>query len=191
MRVGLAILVAVVGGAASAAAEDIPMPTVDYAAKVRIQGMEKPVTMRHKDGVLRMELDLDGETGVFLLDTRKGAGTMLIGEGEDRMAMDVGTAGGPVRLPSTCGAADFRKTGSNRVAGHACDVWSYTDPATKGTDTSCVTGDGILLSTTSGEGGMSKPVLEVTSLERKAQDAALFKVPPGVQRMSVPGIPRL
>ncbi|HYG91076.1 MAG TPA: hypothetical protein VD978_33020 [Azospirillum sp.] len=191
MRISVVGAVAVTAGVAMPAAADIPTPKVDYSAQVRLAEMEKPVTMRHKDGVMRMEMDMEGEPAVFLFDTRKGTGTMLLGGEDGKMAMEVGAAGGPVRLPkagSKDGTADARKTGTDRVAGHACNVWSYTDPATKATDTACITDDGILLRSTATVDGKRTTVLEAISLDRKTQAAALFTVPTDYQRVSVPAM---
>ncbi len=189
MRVGIVVVAsATLGFGGPVMAEEIPTPKVDYAAQVRMEGMEAPAIHRHRNGVLRMEMNMEGEKTVFLFDTRKGTGVMLMGDGEDdRVAMEVGAAGGPVPVPKT-GAIDARRTGRDRVAGHACDVWTYTDPTTQSTDTSCVTGDGVLLRAASSEGGVAKTMLEVISLDLKAQDPALFSIPPGYQKVSLPGM---
>ncbi|WP_448204271.1 hypothetical protein [Azospirillum sp. sgz302134] len=188
MRVAVLALVSLsVSFAAPLAAEEMPVPKVDYAAQVRIDGMEGPALYRHKNGVMRVDMAMDGEKVAFLFDARKGTGVMLMEE--EKTAMEVGAGGGPVRLPKS-GALTARKTGQDRVAGHACEVWSYTDPVSKGTDSSCITADGIVLRVTSGEGKAAKTVLEVTRLEVAPQDAALFRVPSGYEKVSMPGMPK-
>lgn len=189
--VALGLAAMLVGGAATAAAEEMPTPKIDYAVQVRLADMEKPVTMRHRNGVMRMEMEMEGEPTVFLFDTRKGTGTMLMDDGDTKMAMEIG-AGGPVRLPNAGGRegpTNARKTGSDRVAGHACTVWDYTDPATGATDSACVTDDGILLRSVATSDGKRATVLEAVNLDRKPQAAALFTVPPDYQRVSVPVMP--
>lgn len=188
MRITTVLLAGVLAGATlPAAAETFPTATVDYAAKVRFEGGDLNATMRHREGMLRMETKMDEDTpSVFLLDTRKGTGVMLMDMGDDKVAMEVGGAGGaPVSLPKT-GEIDAKKSGKDTVAGQPCDLWTYADPATKGLYSSCVTTDGIVLRVDDMEGGVRKTVMQVTSLDRAKQDPALFKVPAGYTRMQMP-----
>jgi hypothetical protein len=77
-------------------------------------------------------------------------------------------------------AATATRTGSCSVAGENGSEWTQT-----GQDgvphAACVTDDGIILRSKEGE----RTLWETTSVQRGAQDAALFAMPAGVQTIDV------
>jgi hypothetical protein len=77
-------------------------------------------------------------------------------------------------------AQDATRTGTCSVAGETGDEWTKTTE-TEGTDTVCVTNDGIILRATDD----GRVVWETTSVQRGAQAANLFTLPEGVQVMDL------
>ncbi len=73
-------------------------------------------------------------------------------------------------------AENATRTGACTVAGETGAEWTKTTPQ-DGTDTVCVTDDGIFLRATDD----GRVVWETTKVERGAQSAALFMLPEGVQ----------
>ncbi len=72
------------------------------------------------------------------------------------------------------------RTGSCSVAGENGAEWTKTT-AEDGTDTVCVTDDGIILRATDD----GRTVWETTSVQRGSQAASLFELPPGVEVMDL------
>jgi hypothetical protein len=77
-------------------------------------------------------------------------------------------------------AQEATKTGTCSAAGETGDEWTKTTE-TEGTDTVCVTSDGIILRATDD----GRVVWETTSVQRGAQAANLFTLPEGVQVMDL------
>lgn len=77
-------------------------------------------------------------------------------------------------------AENATRTGTCSVAGENGAEWTKTT-AEDGTDTVCVTEDGIILRATD-DGNV---VWETTSIQRGPQSADLFTLPPGVQAMDL------
>ena len=79
------------------------------------------------------------------------------------------------------------KVGTSQVIGEACDLWKITTSKTVKTPVvSCITADGIVLSTDVEVKGKQERAYEVTSLTRGPQDPSLFRLPPGTQLVKVP-----
>jgi hypothetical protein len=118
----------------------------------------------------------NGDTGEsFVLTTQRGR-TMAIrasGLGGEQFSNPADAWQGEL-------AQDATKTGSCSVAGETGDEWTKTTEA-DGTDTVCVTNDGIILRATDD----GRVVWETTSVQRGAQAAELFTLPEGVQVMDL------
>jgi hypothetical protein len=166
-------------------AADYPLPLGDYEMTATVERARKPAVVRYHAGTLRIEADLEGFSGVVLLDPRRSTGTVLADVLGNKVAMPIDPDHAPVKVPSR--PQNAKRTGRDRVAGESCDVWTFTNPISKRTDSSCVTGDGITLRLTVD----GKVEMEATKLARRPQDAALFVVPASYRRMplTLPGLP--
>ena len=80
---------------------------------------------------------------------------------------------------------DGKKVGSATVLGESCDEYETTQSGM--TMRVCIARDGVPLRTF--DVGRNKSVMEARKIERIPQDAALFVVPAGVQRMPMPTMP--
>lgn len=117
----------------------------------------------------------NGDTGESFVLTTQGGRTMAIrASGMSETFTDPADAwqGGL--------AQDATRTGACAVAGESGDEWTKTTEA-DGTDTVCVTDDGIILRATDD----GRVVWETTSVQRGAQAANLFTLPEGVQVMDL------
>ncbi len=85
----------------------------------------------------------------------------------------------PLEAPwAALGAEGATSSGSCNVAGESGRFWTPKNSAEQGVErTACITDDGIVLEVREGE----RVLFQATSLQRGAQDAALFGVPPGYQ----------
>jgi hypothetical protein len=77
-------------------------------------------------------------------------------------------------------AQNATRTGTCTVAGETGAEWTKTTPE-DGTDTVCVTEDGIILRATDD----GRVAWETTSVQRGAQSAELFTLPEGVEAMDL------
>ncbi len=84
-------------------------------------------------------------------------------------------------------SGDGTRIGTSQVIGEPCDLWKVTTSKTVTTPViSCITADGIVLSTDVEVKGKTQRAYEVTSLARGPQDPSLFRLPPGTQMVKVP-----
>jgi len=183
------VLIAVLSAlpVATAAAAPPPVPTVDHAVTMRLTGMDQPVQIRHRQGVQRMEMAMDGAKVVTLHEIKAGRMTMLQDHGDMKMAMvlDRESAAGMMPLaPIPEPDANATKVGQDKVAGHPCTVWRMQG-AGDVTD-ACVTDQGVLLRVS--DPTKKQTIMEATAIAIGPQDPALFTVPPGYQRMQMPGM---
>jgi hypothetical protein len=77
----------------------------------------------------------------------------------------------------TLGAANARNVGACNVAGEKGNAWTPKETAEGVSRVACITQDGIVLEIKEGE----RVLWQATSVQRGAQDAALFGVPAGYQ----------
>jgi hypothetical protein len=172
-----------------AVAQDRPplFPTRDVAVTYRISGAQAQAGMQQMtiawmaaQQVSRMDM---GAMGYMVADHRNQRGFMVMPA--QRMIMDVPMQQAMQQYGPTA-SATYRRTGSDTVAGIACNVWTFEDRGNSGT--ACVTADGVMLraqGTSQGQSG----TMEATQVAYGAQDAARFARPQGYQAMQIPGMP--
>lgn len=143
-------------------------------------GETMPVVMIRDGRKLRMEVNSaqgastmisNAETGEsFILSTAAGRTMALRATGlSEQFANPADAWQGELATTAT-------RTGDCSVAGENGAEWTKTT-AEDGTDTVCVTQDGIILRATDD----GRVAWETTSVQRGAQEASLFQLPPGVQ----------
>jgi hypothetical protein len=192
-RLALAAALALVASAASAQVP-LPSPTVDFELDVRIFAVQAApaqsmaMVVRHKSGKIRSDVDNMGMKGFMLLERGNHTATMVMEPSPGmKMAMEIDLAqaaaanAGPIDMWNMKG----ERIGTDRILGESCDWWQMEHSGRK--SKACVTPDGIPLKAVDPQ--TNQAVWEVSRLERRAQDAALFVVPADAQRMQVPNMP--
>lgn len=171
--------------ASAAGAEPMPRPQVDYRASVKTpQGTQ--MTMAHSQGRMRMDVtgaEIPGTMTSFI-DLSRGRMTVLIAApGIDKRALEI-------ELPASFAFVDPEgegtRTGTDMVAGEACDLWVMKPPVGDAPVETCITADGIVLRASTAIEGKNVVVYEVVELERAPQDPALFELPKGVKVTKIP-----
>jgi hypothetical protein len=148
------------------------------------EGEAMPVVMVRDGRKMRMEFNAgegastiitNGDTGESYVITTQGGRTMAI----RATGLDQGLTN-PVDEWQGDLAETATRTGTCSVAGENGAEWTKTT-AEDGTDTVCVTEDGIILRATDD----GRVVWETTAVQRGAQSAALFTLPEGVEAMDL------
>lgn len=184
-------ILALVGftGMTRAAAEPIPLPTVDFEASAKTMG-SGTMTMHHSGDRARVETDMGPMpvTGIMNLKTRKMYMLMSIpGLGNTAMEVAIGDANyGQVY-------GNGKRVGSDTVAGEPCELWEMAG-AKPGHENAhfggpvivCLSRDHIPLRTEATVNGKRKKISEVTEVKRVKQDPSLFELPKGVKIMKMP-----
>lgn len=161
--------------------------SASYRAEATISDGERraiPVVMIRDGRKLRMEINADGgattiitdaEAGEsFVITTAQGRTMAFRASGMDQQFTD------PADSWSGEISANATRTGNCSVAGETGAEWTKTT-AEDGTDTVCVTQDGIILRATDD----GRTVWETTQVQRGPQAASLFELPAGVQVMDL------
>lgn len=148
------------------------------------EGGTTPIVMIRDGGNMRMEINAaegastiitNGETGESFVVTSQGGQTMAI-----RMSGFNQGFTNPIEEWQGDLAQTATRTGNCSVAGENGAEWTKTT-AEDGTDTVCVTEDGIILRATDD----GRVAWETTSVQRGPQSAALFTLPEGVEAMDL------
>jgi hypothetical protein len=169
---------------AAAAAQTAPQvtPTRDVAVTYRVTGAGPVQSMRWSwlTGEQMMRMDIEGSPGWLLINLRDESAVVVMEP--QRMAMRVpreqAAMMGPNRLRES---GRFTRLGTATVAGLACTTWRVE--AAEGSGEACITGDGVLLR---GSGGQGQGNLEATEVRYGGLDAGRFRVPDGVRVMDMP-----
>lgn len=149
-------------------------------------------TISNQDGeTMPIVMIRDGRKSRFEVTTEEGAST-IVTNGDTGETFVLATQGGRTMALRSSGAGEAfsdptdawqgelsqnaTRTGTCSVAGENGAEWTKTT-AEDGTDTVCVTEDGIILRATDD----GRVVWETTQIQRGAQSADLFVVPEGVQ----------
>ncbi|MFZ5618439.1 MAG: hypothetical protein ACOZAA_14090 [Pseudomonadota bacterium] len=115
----------------------------------------------------------------------KNAGAAMLmwpeGEGAPKIATtmaksDLGAVAGAFGVDEAT-QARAKRTGTDKIAGESCAIWEIAGEDGAAPANACVTRDGILLRAVSGE----QTVMLAKSIERGAQDPALFAPPEGYE----------
>jgi hypothetical protein len=175
------------GGLATAQAEPIPLPSVDYQAKATMIG-GSAVTIHHSGGKMRMEIQPHGAvpmiTGIVDLPARK---MIMMGAipGMSNMAMEI-DIGKDASYGQVMG--EGKRVGTATVAGESCELWQVESKVgfTGDPVTACISRDNIPLRTETTLEGKRRSVMEVTELQRTRQDPALFVLPANIQVIKLP-----
>lgn len=158
-----------------------------YRAEATISDGDRrtiPVVMIRDGRKLRMEINADGGATTiitdadagesFVITTAQGRTMAFRASGMDQQFTD------PADSWSGEISANATRTGNCSVAGETGAEWTKTT-AEDGTDTVCVTQDGIILRATDD----GRTVWETTQVQRGPQAASLFELPAGVQVMDL------
>ncbi len=147
-------------------------------------GDTTPIVTIRSGQRLRMEFAADnGATTVitnaesgesYVITTAQGRTVAFRASGMDQQFTD------PAATWSGEISANATRTGNCSVAGETGAEWTKTTPE-DGTDTVCVTQDGIILRATDD----GRTVWETTQVQRGPQAASLFELPEGVQVMDL------
>jgi hypothetical protein len=176
-------------GVTHAAAEPVPLPTVDFEVKATMMS-SGTMTMHHSGDKARVETDVGPLplTGIMDLKTRKMYMLMSIpGIGNTAMEVSIGDASyGQVY-------GDGKRVGNDTVAGEPCELWEMA-AAKPGHESKhfggpvivCLSKDHIPLRTEATVNGKRKVVSEVTEIKRVKQDPSLFVLPKGVKTVKMP-----
>lgn len=148
-------------------------------------GSTMPIVMARDGQKLRMEFsNEDGATTI--ISNGETNESYVIGQAQGRTFAMRADMTGSGQFEDPIGdwrgelAQDATRTGACSGAGENGEEWTQTTEAGVA-KTACVTSDGIILGAT--EGG--RTVWETTSVQRGAQPAELFTLPPGVQVMDL------
>ncbi len=148
-------------------------------------GASMPVVMVRDGGKMRLEINApegastiitNGETGEsFVITTHNGRQMAIRASGMDQSLTN------PIdNWQGELADHNATRSGSCSVAGENGAEWTKTTTE-DGTDTVCVTEDGIILRATDD----GRVVWETTSVQRGTQNAALFTLPEGVQAVDL------
>lgn len=179
--------------AAPAAAQEPPrIPTRDYAATYAMTGFGAgaPKTMRisFNAAMKRQRIDMQEAGRNMSMIMELGGQRMWMLEHQNRMAMELAPgAGGDLPTGPIEPDATLTRTGSDRVAGHACTVYRVARQG-KPQGTACVTAEGIMLRGEFEEDGR-RGRMEATQVSLAAQPGERFEVPAGYQTMRMPAMP--
>lgn len=178
------------GSDGSAAGGDGGFPSLDgasYRAVATVtndEGETMPIVTIRDGQNLRMEFSGDGGNVAIITKPASGESYVLTTQGGRTMAIRASGMAQRFENPAESWSGDLAstatRTGECSVAGESGNEWTKTT-AEDGTDTACVTDDGIILRATDD----GRTVWETTQVDRGPQQAALFELPPGVQVMDV------
>lgn len=189
-----AVLVFAAQPGASLAADALPKPTAAYSATQTIESEGETIKSKvFRDG-FKMRAETE-ENGTMILDTENGRMVMMM----PGMPMAMAIPLDPSQDWDQPGALDHCKVaaaGTERLQGEATTVYDIDCPA-KGKDEPwkgkiASTADGIpmRMEMENIEGGKKVPVkITLTDVKRGPQPATLFKLPPGMQVGTMPGMP--
>lgn len=149
------------------------------------EGQSMPVVMVRDGANMRMEFNTDGAASTFIANAQTGESYVITTQGGRTMAirasgMNEGITDPTSNWQNQLADHNATRTGNCSVAGENGAEWTKTT-AEDGTDTVCVTEDGIILRATDD----GRVVWETTSVQRGPQNAAQFALPEGVQVMDL------
>ena len=154
------------------------------ATLTHTDGQSIPVVMIRDGRKMRMEFNADGNASTIITNGDTGESYVLTNQGGRTMAIRATGLNQGLTNPADAWQGELAetatRTGTCSIAGEAGAEWTKTT-AEDGTDTVCVTEDGIILRATDD----GRTVWETTSVQRGAQSAALFTLPEGVQVMDL------
>lgn len=163
------------------------LTNASYRAEATITGPDgnnMPMVMIRSGQNLRMEMN--GPMGQMAVVNNAESGERFVLMTNDGVTRAMNMSSIDYKNPAEDWGAEYRstahRTGSCAVAGESGSEW--TNESNGATRTACVTDDGIILKAT--EDG--RTTWETTSVQRGAQSADLFVMPPGVQAVDMSAI---
>lgn len=179
-----------------AAADPMPLPRVDYRANYVTQPDGDHLTVAHRDGRLRVEIDHRGQRATGLMNLHSDRMTVMLAQGGLPVAMELSLSQGLARLGAAGAAnpgslmtqADVTLTPAGRdvIAGLPCTRYRVAGRAgNQPVDGhACLTADNVLLA--ADLIGQGRPYgLRATAVRIALQDPADFRVPDGVAVMNM------
>lgn len=198
MRLSFVVVAAAAlsAGACPAQAEPMPMPKVDYRASYVTEPDGDHLTIAHRDGRLRVEIDHRGQRATGLLNVHSDRMTLLMAQQGVPVAMELSLRDGLGRL-GAAGAANpgslmtqadvtLTATGRDVIAGLPCTRYRVTGRAgNQPVDgNACLTPDNVLLDADMIDQGR-RYGLRATAVHIAPQDPADFQVPGGTPVMNL------
>ncbi|MGD9981186.1 MAG: hypothetical protein AB7H66_01345 [Hyphomonadaceae bacterium] len=160
---------------------------VAYRAEATLtnrDGETQPIVMIRDGRNSRIEIASGEGASTIITNGDTGESFVLTTQGGRTMALRATGMGENFNNPADAWqgelAQDATRTGDCTAAGETGAEWTKTTEA-DGTDTVCVTNDGIILRATDD----GRVVWETTSVERGPQAASLFTLPEGAQVMDL------
>ena len=157
------------------------LASASYRAEATITddgGRTIPMVMIRSGAKLRMEVNAPGGASTIVTNGETGESFIISNAAGRQVAMRM-TNMEQFKDPASAWSAELAssatRTGSCSAAGESGSQWTRTENGA--VKTACVSSDGILLAATDS----GRTVWETTSVERGAQSADLFDLPPGVQ----------
>jgi len=147
-------------------------------------GSTMPIVMIRSGRSMRMEFNAADGASTFITNGDTGESFVISNQGGRQFAIRATGLNQGVTNPIDEWQGDLAenatRTGNCTVAGETGAEWTKTTPE-DGTDTVCVTDDGIFLRATDD----GRVAWETTSVQRGPQPANLFVLPDGVQAMDL------
>lgn len=169
-------------------AEPLPLPAVDFLVEGTLTrgGVETPMTMRHRNGRMRVDATMDGAEATVHFDRAKRNAIVVMQRAGRTFAMEIDptTVGGAV----TAWEVEATRLGADRIAGEECVDYEF-ERTVGATLRACMTVDGVPLRTIELSGERATWV--AARATRAAQHPSWFVVPADAVRMpTLPFAPR-
>jgi hypothetical protein len=147
-------------------------------------GTTIPIVMIRDGRNMRMEINAADAPSTIITNGDTGESYIITSQGGRQFAIRASGLNQAMTNPIDEWQGDLAesatRTGNCSVAGENGAEWTKTTPE-DGTDTVCVTEDGVILRVTDD----GRVAWETTSVERGAQSASLFTLPEGVEAMDL------
>lgn len=172
--------------------EGFPKPSADYSGVYEFAAAQKAIDVAIASSGANRRMTFPpgagvggarGEWSQVIVNSGAGASMLMWPEGEGapkiatKMARaDLGAFAGALGVDEA-DEARAKRTGTDKIAGESCAVWEIAAEDSGAPANACVTRDGILLRAVSG----GRTVMLAKSIERGAQDPALFAPPGGYE----------
>lgn len=154
------------------------------ATLTHTDGSTIPVVMIRDGRKMRMEVNAPQGAAIIITNGDTGESFVITNQGGRQIAIRADSLGqgfeNPVEEWQGDLAQNATRTGNCTVAGETGAEWTKTTEA-DGTDTVCVTEDGVILRATDD----GRVAWETTSVQRGPQPANLFTLPEGVQTLDL------
>lgn len=195
---GVLLVMAALGWCgASARADAVAKPTVDYTADSIMEsgGVTMKSTVYHSGAKQRRETSMGGQRQIMILRPDRGVSLVLMPQQQMYMEMPLGAGGGPQADPAE-GDWDRTEVGTETVNGVQTTKYHVTGRSPSGETsegTMWFTTEHIMvkMEVTMHSGGRTQQVrTELTNLKVGPLDPSLFEPPAGYRAMTMPAMPQ-